>query len=394
MEWKWLDVRQGLHRLASRSKLIEDLASAVFQAQGGGPLAKGLGILRVATILAEQLDPDPLDDLGKMLGRWSAPGNLAVEEDRQLGGWVVRREEWMADYVGDPSPESIAEQLRSRGAERGTALLIGPTGSGKSTLARRVGAELHPNGRQVRLPGAVLCKPTGSRLLRRIIETLAPKVLVFDDVGLRPYHEHGGFAVGQDQILDSLQWLHGRVFVALTIMDDSALFQQHAQTMMHGAFYYPGMRPGRVDLVLPLLPPAAEQRRRILQHYGLDPSREQLAAARGLSPAYLAELARLVQLNPDGWKRELWHLRMTAPRIRRVPHSSENRWTYLRIRRMGEQLEQLEQRVSSLEPGAPGARGPEDLGQGRGPEEPPAPPAPRATRTRKKMKRKSKVAPG
>lgn len=330
---------------------MESLASTLYHARNGGRFAQALAAVRVATQVAAHFDPDPVDDMWRMLSKWTAPGNLAIEEDHQ-GGWAVRQETWSADYVGDPSPEAIAQRLERLNATRGTILLVGPSGSGKSTLARSVGTCLHPTGRQIRLPGAALSKPSGSRLLRRIVDSLKPAVLIVDDVNISPsnYYERKHDAEIA-QVLDSLQWLHGKLLVALTVMDDSVGFAAEVANGKFGVCYYPGMRPGRVDLVIPMPPPNAKQRAVVLRHYGLAPTTKQIKATQGLTPAYLAEFARRAALAPDEWADELRQLRVCAPRIR-PPHGrrAENAWTYRRFNKVEDRLDALEAAARSAEP--------------------------------------------
>ncbi len=83
-----------------------------------------------------------------------------------------------------------------------------------------------------------------------------------------------------------------------------------------GTFYFPGMRPGRIDEIIFLPPPDKINRRKILLCY-MKPeyvTEEILENSRGLSGAYLKELATRIETHGfDSWKQEINNLFMSSP---------------------------------------------------------------------------------
>lgn len=320
---------------------LSTASRAFFEAREGGPLALALAVARVASVVANELDPDPIDDLLVQLSRWKdRPDDLAVErlEDKLVVTADVARD----PVIGKPSPEGIATRLRNRGAERGGLLLVGPTGAGKTTTARAVGRILHPGGRSLRVPGDLVFSDSGPRFVRRAVAAMQPAMVIIDDLDFsKPDGSHSERADGT--WLGLLESLNGKVLTAITSMEDDSGFVRRVATKTFGACYYPGIRPGRVDLVVPFTYPDEADRRAILKHYGARMSPELVKMTRGLTGAYLRGLAPLTHF--EGWEEEVRTFKMSAPRVVSGRYNNENAYLYRKIDRVEVALKALEGRL-------------------------------------------------
>lgn len=305
----------NLHQLADISRLASEVSSILNTARTGGVVAKSIAAIQIACLLVEYANDNSSNEFVSRLAKWqNRSGNLAVELDAD-GKWRVVREEYESDYVGDPDPIAIARELRSEGKLNATIAIVGSTGSGKSTLARKIGKDLHPDGRQIRLPGDIFQQGWATKGIRALHETLRPAVIIFDDVAPDGAHSRPDKRGFQNRMLEVLTYLQRKCTVVLTVMEDTEGFARDVRKGTIGAAYYSGLRPGRVDRFVLLAPPTEEQIRTILLHYGVNtPSADFVQQLEGLSGAYIAEAARVYQTHPENWRERIRVLRMTSPK--------------------------------------------------------------------------------
>lgn len=304
----------NLATLNELSKLASDISAALHSARDGGMIAKFVAGVEIAGLIANRIN-DESDEFTANLAKWRGkPGNLAVEMGAN-DKWTVTREEYEADYVGAPDPKVIADELRREGKKNATLVIAGATGSGKSTLARKIGNNLSPKGKQIRLPGDIFRQSWSVKGIRAVYETLSPAVLIFDDVSPSGVYARPEVSHTQLRILEALTYLRGKCVVVFTVMEDTVEFTRGVEKGEIGVAYYSGLRPGRVDRFILLLPPDAEKIRAIMKHHGLaDPPEELVKRLEGLSGAYIAEAARVYLKYPKDWEDRVKILRMTSPR--------------------------------------------------------------------------------
>ena len=205
-----------------------------------------------------------------------------------------------SDHVGSPTPQDILDDLDE---DARSILMVGPTGSGKSTLARKV-AQLSDGGRTLHITGYALKRSSIEDVLD-LARFIRPSTLVLDDIPLSSAQERDLYVLFED-VRDKVPLL-----IATFMEDDPA----------KARFYWPGMRPGRIDHLVVLGYPDADKRMAVLGHYLnryrariRTPSEELIEATAGLTPAYLARLARRVSRGGD-WAAYLEQLRLQAPRL-------------------------------------------------------------------------------
>lgn len=283
---------------------------------------------------------------------WGAGEDLALVQERiddkrvKLGLQPMKPP---GDYLGDPDPDRLTERLQKRRA--GSMLLYGPSGSGKSTLARIVGRRLRPGGRTLKLSTGVLLRQASSSALLTLVRVLRPTVLLLDDVQEILDHDdrYGKTSMDPDfgDLLALMESLHGEdAFVIATLM--TAPGSKLDGRMREGDLYFPGLRPGRIDVIQGVTSPNEAWRTRILRHYlGEAPSAEIVKETAGLTGAYLQELAvRLRAWGMEDWKDEVKSLRLAAPRMRRSSHrGSENSFLYQELGALRRKISAVEERL-------------------------------------------------
>lgn len=337
-------------RLVRAQRVIDLAAHAVFEAQSTGLLGRTLGLLRVATAILGETHPDPLARATETLLAQKGRGDIRLTQSGPDRVWEAVPEAPPGAYLGSPSVESLVQQLRLRKKPAYTMLLVGPTGTGKTTLARRVAQQMNPGRPTVRVPGDILKEENAYAFLSRVADVLRPSAIILDDVGWDP----GEYGVDPEWnpslVLALLEGLHARVPVILTIMDDSARIVRRAQNLPQGTFYYAGLRPGRVDVIEPVLPPTLADRKAILAHYGVSNiSDDLLKKCNGLPGAYLAELALRLQSGADP-ERTIRQLRACAPRMTREQDRAGDTLLGFRLRKVEHRLAEVTARVAGLSP--------------------------------------------
>lgn len=352
----WLKRAGTIDRLREATHNLDAMLGAMKALQEGGPLRRGLAALAITAHLAEALlpdtDPEALleqqgwkavskhSDVDTLLLRllrmrpcrrislpqrsgrnnarstleiWELQGQPAVAAikgweswevlERRPGAtaelladmwddhkvWVVGRQgmrgELNLNPVASKAEQPIGEQaaamrewVREKSDGTRIALIVGPTGAGKTSLARTALG----NQRVLQMP----CAAVNTDALVELAAVLQPGVVLLDDIVLN--------RSGLDQELAGMMdRLHGRVeLVIATFMDDELTREQ---AWRPGGLYWPGMRAGRIDRVVFLSPPDLEERRKILEHYGVegDVLGALAGLSQGLTGAFLRQLALL-----------------------------------------------------------------------------------------------------
>lgn len=206
------------------------------------------------------------------------------------------------EYLGDPSPEAVAEDLRQE--QVNVAFFYGPSGSGKSSLARRVARQMNPRGRMLRFSTREFGAWNLSTL-RQMVSLLRPSVLLVDDVQM--YLEGSGV----DELIETLEGV-----VQVTSETGALLFG----TVMTDDEFPPareGMRPGRIDRWIHVPRPDAGWRSQILELYlGRTPPPAMVEATEGLTGAYLRRVATAARGKPHLWRKIVAEVRVSVPEAR------------------------------------------------------------------------------
>lgn len=210
-------------------------------------------------------------------------------------GEVTRPMPKIRDYVGSPSPADLADKIRRRG--RTGVLIVGPSGEGKTTLARQTCALLGKK-RVLRTGGADNLKHSDE--IMRIIEDNKPDALIVDDMQ-DVFGRH--FNLPRSAVLNTLERVNAAgVLLIGTIMEDDPVKLRDIDARVPGALYYPGLRPGRFDIVVTFHHRTAQERFEIMRHYADRAVTDDVLMAiaeqcEGLTGAFLMGLAE--SLTPD-----------------------------------------------------------------------------------------------
>jgi len=181
--------------------------------------------------------------------------------------------------TSNPDPRHVARMVRATptmGRLR-SVLLIGPSGAGKTMTALATARELGAGGRTLRMQGPTL-KNVEAQALEQLLALLAPTCLLLDDIDTED-------TAHLMHLLDHLAGAGRQILVLATVMHEGPLEDARL----------PGLRPERMDVIVPFSAPTEADRRALLAHYGLGPDMaDQLATDARLEKftgAYLRALA-------------------------------------------------------------------------------------------------------
>jgi hypothetical protein len=183
--------------------------------------------------------------------------------------------------VGSAAFESIVVN-GGRQPEGRTVLVRGPSGVGKSTIARKLAERIvGPDARLLQIAASIM-DVLDARALRELARFLRPDVILLDDLRI----DDDGLA-----LLTRLELVREpHVLVIVTQMTDPDDVIDGVP--VPGSLYHAGMRPGRIDEIVTIPTPSADERRAILANYLGDAPPDGLAERTdGLTGAYLKELA-------------------------------------------------------------------------------------------------------
>lgn len=223
-------------------------------------------------------------------------------------------------YLGEPSVDQITHRLSHYEGQCRAVLLVAPSGSGKSTLARLVARRV--GGRVLKLSFSALNSPSSDIL--DLVEYLKPRVVLLDDLqGIldtaslqRPGFSFVANSEQYSDFLGLLESLHAKCDLIIATL----MLRGEPEKTREARFE--GMRPGRIDDIIWIPRPSAEQRTRILRHY-LDPKLqlpEGIAeATKNFTGAYLMEVAhRLNTFGVAQWKEEVRSVSLSVPQKRDI----------------------------------------------------------------------------
>lgn len=305
--------RHQLTRLAQKGEVFgRALETLSLMRENKGIISTTLGVLRLVSLLAEEVDVDHLSREAKVLWRWKGKGDLALQ--RTGSGWRPCVEGPIGDFYSDERPEKTVAEVKRQGKATMSCLVVGASGCGKTTWARLALREMHPKGVTLRVPGSFVREPGALAYLQRAKTELDLTGIILDDVSITPHYSSSPFRVDPEmsEPLQLLEQLSGLVSVILTVMEDNVAIRKGRG--YNGDFYYSGLRPGRIDSVLFLLPPNDKWRRIILEKNGVpDPNPNLIKRTNGLPGAYLVALAQQLQADGKGWEAKVKTLRLTSP---------------------------------------------------------------------------------
>lgn len=185
--------------------------------------------------------------------------------------------------TSNPSPAALATLIRatpSMGQRMRSLMLIGPSGSGKTMTALATARELGSANRTLRVQGTVVPHVEANTLLQ-LVELLEPTCLLLDDVA----EDDTAHLM---HLLDQLAGAGKNILVLATVMHEGPIEDARL----------PGLRPERMDVLVPFHAPNELDREALLRFYGLDEelARQLVADARleSLTGAYLRALAERI----------------------------------------------------------------------------------------------------
>ncbi len=206
-------------------------------------------------------------------------------------------------YIGTPAIEDIS--IKNHDGTSRSIIIIGNTGSGKTTMSHLIAQKIGGNTLKI------ASREFNDFPLKWIISLLGylqPSILLLDDIQYLLENQEN-----YDTLLTSLEGLNQNYTVVGTVMNDGTILVEPSR------FYYPGMRPGRIDEIILLQPHDDETRKKILKYYLVSNLTEQqldclISVTRGLSGAYLKQLSfKIDTCGFAGWEHYVAVIRATAP---------------------------------------------------------------------------------
>lgn len=253
-------------------------------------------------------------DIGEVIRGivWSKSKSKMITISKENHSYVYNTLDLSApgQYVGKPDLQKTCDRFRRYENSR-CILIVGPTGSGKSTLAQLIANEMEPDGKLLKITTSMM-RNIDSSVIVPIVDILKPTVLLIDDVQT--------ILKNEDVMLPLLEIMHGipgrSLVIGTYMITVDEKFRDDEGKMIPGSFYFPGMRPGRIDEFIFLSFPDREERRNILLSY-MDESMltdDILDATENMTGAYLKELSTRLKIHgTDSWEDEIDSLRASLP---------------------------------------------------------------------------------
>jgi hypothetical protein len=232
---------------------------------------------------------------------------------RGAGKFRLNRMPEPGPYISTKQPQDYVDRIFKYGNVPRTVLLRGPTGIGKSVLARHIARQSGKGSTRTLKIAANTLKACRFDEVLAFVRFLQPSVLLLDDLQLDDKKHTEDFLT----MLEALRAPDCLVIATMMAPTDRTKKPQM------GDWHFEGMRPGRIDETFTFYLPDAKDRDLVLRHYyklfGVADPKPQtqkaiVRATRNLSGAYLAEVARRLQVHGvESWREEIQNVCLTAP---------------------------------------------------------------------------------
>ncbi len=214
-------------------------------------------------------------------------------------------------YASSISVDSLCKRFKKYKENR-FVMIMGPTGVGKSTLAYHIGKN-YDGARICRISSKLIGGAMDLSEFIFMMQALSPDIFILDDIQTVIGHE-----ATMLQLLDEFkEKLPKTIVIATYMLEPKDQYIVNSKGIVEpGTFYFPGMRPGRIDETVFIPPPDKINRQNILRCYMKEEyiTDAVLDKTKGLSGAYLKELATRIEAHGfENWELEADNLFMSSP---------------------------------------------------------------------------------